>query len=124
MADPNKLKNLNRLRKRKRIRKHISGTAEKPRLFVYRSARNIYAQLIDDAKNRTLAGVSTLSPDVRKDEEKAGSRVEAANVVGKGIAEKAKNLKIKQVVFDRGGYQYHGRVRAVAEGARENGLEF
>lgn len=123
MADRIKQKRLSRAKKKLHIRKVIRGTSEKPRLVVYRSARNIYAQLVDDFTQKTLTGVSTLSPDFKVEISKKG-KIDAAKVVGKGIAEKAKKLKIKQVVFDRGGYLYHGRVKAVAEAARENGLEF
>ncbi|MFQ5648355.1 MAG: 50S ribosomal protein L18 [bacterium] len=115
---------LRRRTRRRRIRKKIFGTSERPRLTVFRSARNIYAQLVDDVNNKTLAGVSTLSPDVSDNAKKAGSKTDAAKLVGRAIAAKAKSLKVKAVVFDRGGYLYHGRVRAVAEGARENGLKF
>ncbi len=113
-----------RLHKRSRIRRKISGTAERPRLAVFRSARNIYAQLIDDVDQRTLAGVSTLTPDLKKSVGDAKTKIDAAKVVGKAIAEKAKKLKVGSVVFDRGGYLYHGRVKAVADGAREAGLKF
>ncbi len=124
MADTSRIKREKRLRKKLHIRKKISGTPERPRLAVFRSARNIYAQLIDDVNSRTLTGVSTLSPEVRKELAKVSSKVEAAKLVGQAIADRAAKLKIKRVVFDRGGYLYHGRVRAVAEGAREKGLEF
>ncbi len=124
MSDKNKVKNFRRLRKKKRIHKIVSGTSERPRLAVFRSARNIYAQLIDDVANRTLAGVSTLTPDLNGQVSKTKGKVDAAKLVGKAIADKAKALKVETVVFDRGGYLYHGRVRAIAEGARENGLKF
>ncbi len=124
MSDKNKVKNFRRLRKKKRIHKIVSGTSERPRLAVFRSARNIYAQLIDDVANRTLAGVSTLTPDLNGQVSKAKGKVDAAKLVGKAIADKAKALKVETVVFDRGGYLYHGRVKAIAEGARENGLKF
>jgi large subunit ribosomal protein L18 len=124
MSDKNKVKNFRRLRKKKRIHKIVSGTSERPRLAVFRSARNIYAQLIDDVANRTLAGVSTLTPDLNGQVSEAKGKVDAAKLVGKAIADKAKALKVETVVFDRGGYLYHGRVKAIAEGARENGLKF
>ncbi len=124
MSDKNKVKNFRRLRKKKRIHKIVSGTSERPRLAVFRSARNIYAQLIDDVANRTLAGVSTLTPDLNGQVSKTKGKVDAAKLVGKAIADKAKALKVETVVFDRGGYLYHGRVKAIAEGARENGLKF
>ncbi|MFQ6112597.1 MAG: 50S ribosomal protein L18 [bacterium] len=124
MAGKNKIRTLKRERKKLHIRKKITGTAERPRLAVFRSAKNIYAQMIDDVNNRTLTAVSTLSPDLKAEVSKSQNKVEAAKLVGKGIAEKAKSMKIKNVVFDRGGYLYHGRVKALADGARENGLEF
>jgi len=113
-----------RFRKRMRIRKKIMGTPERPRLAIFRSARNIYAQLVDDLHHQTLAVVSTLTPDIRSEVEKLETKIDAAKLVGKKIAEKASELNIKQVVFDRGGYMYHGRVKAVADAAREKGLKF
>jgi large subunit ribosomal protein L18 len=101
-----------------RIRKKINGTAEKPRLAVYRSNKAIYAQLIDDVKGNTIAAASSTECDV------TGPKVEQAKAVGKLIAEKATSNNITSVVFDRGGYLYHGRVKALAEGAREAGLAF
>ncbi|WP_091528734.1 50S ribosomal protein L18 [Alkalibacterium subtropicum] len=111
----------NKLRKKrhKRIRRNLSGTAERPRLSVFRSNTNIYAQLIDDVEGVTLASASSLDTDVSGD-----SKVEEAAAVGTLIAERAKNKDISVVVFDRGGYQYHGRVKALADAARENGLSF
>lgn len=109
-----------RLKRHRRVRKNISGTAERPRLNVFRSLNNIYAQIIDDTKGVTLVAASSLD----KDFEGYGGNVEAAKTVGKMVAEKAVKAGIKQVVFDRGGYVYHGRVAALAEGAREGGLEF
>lgn len=115
----------NKLRKKKhlRVRKKISGTPERPRLCVYRSLNNIYAQIIDDVKGHTLVAASTIDPAL-KGKLATGGNVEAAREVGKLIAEKALAKGIKKVVFDRGGYLYHGRVAALAEGAREGGLEF
>ena len=104
-----------------RVRNKIVGTSEVPRLCVFRSNTGIYAQIIDDETKTTLVSASSLEKDLKI---KNGSNVEAAKVVGKAIAEKAKKAKIKNVVFDRGGYLYHGRVKALAEAARENGLEF
>lgn len=124
MFDKNKFRNETRARKKRRIHKKIMGTPERPRLVVYRSAKNIYAQLVDDTQNRTLGGTSTLSPNVRKKLAKAEGKLGAAKLVGEQIAEKAKSLKIDAVVFDRGGYLYHGRIKAVADGAREKGLNF
>jgi large subunit ribosomal protein L18 len=118
-----KKKRLGRIRRHKRVRKKVFGIPERPRLCVFRSLRHIYAQIIDDTKGHTLLAVSTLSPDVR-DKIKYGGNIEAAKVVGKVLGEKAQALGIKKVVFDRGGYKYHGRVKALADAAREAGLEF
>lgn len=104
-----------------RIRKNLMGTSAVPRLCVFRSNTGIYAQIIDDETRTTLVSASSLDKDLKI---KNGSNVEAAKVVGKAIAEKATKAKITKVVFDRGGYLYHGRVKALAEAARENGLEF
>ena len=112
-----------RARRHKRVRGKVSGTAERPRLNVSRSVQHIYAQLIDDVNGRTLAAASTLDKGL-KTELKSGGNVEAAKAVGKLIAERGKTAGIGSVVFDRGGYKYHGRVQALAEGAREGGLEF
>ena len=112
--------NIARKKRHVRVRGKISGTAECPRLNVYRSLSNIYAQLIDDVAGVTLAQAST----VEKDFAQYGGNVEAAKAVGKKLAERATEKGIKECVFDRGGYVYHGRVAAVAEGAREGGLEF
>ena len=109
-----------RVRRHARVRKNISGTAERPRLNVFRSLNNIYAQIIDDVKGVTLVSASSLD----KEFESYGGNVEAAKAVGKAVAEKAVAAGVKSVVFDRGGYLYHGRVAALAEGAREGGLEF
>lgn len=109
-----------RLRRHKRVRKQISGTAERPRLAVFRSLKNIYAQVIDDDKGVTLVSASSLDKSI----EGNGGNKEAARAVGKLVAEKALAAGIKAVVFDRGGYIYHGRVLELAEGAREGGLEF
>ena len=110
-----------RLQRHKRIRATLSGTAEKPRLNVFRSNANITAQIIDDTKGVTLVSASTLESDLKI---KYGGNVEAAKLIGAEIAKRAKKANIKEVVFDRGGYLYHGRVKALAEAARENGLEF
>ena len=104
-----------------RIRKNILGTSEIPRLCVFRSNTGIYAQIIDDETRTTLVSASSLDKDLKI---KNGSNVEAAKVVGEALAKKATKAKITKVVFDRGGYLYHGRVKALAEAARENGLEF
>jgi len=105
-----------------RIRNKVVGTPERPRLFVFRSRRHTYAHLIDDSKGHTLATVTTEKLDGKKLDQ--GANIEAAKLVGKNIAEKAKALGISGVVFDRGGIQYHGRIKAVADAAREGGLKF
>ena len=114
-------RNSMRIVRHSRIRSKISGTSEVPRLCVFRSNTGIYAQIIDDEKQTTIVAASSMDKDLKI---KNGSNIEAAKVVGKAIAEKAKAKKIKEVVFDRGGYLYHGRVKALADAARENGLEF
>ena len=109
-----------RLHRHKRVRGKVSGTPERPRLNVFRSETNIYAQVIDDTKGVTLVSASSLE----KGFEGPGSNCEAAKKVGEAIAQRAKAKGIEAVVFDRGGYVYHGRVKALAEGAREGGLQF
>ncbi len=116
-------KNEARLRRHTRVRKKVSGTAEAPRLSVYRSLNHIYVQVIDDVKGVTLCSASTMEKEV-KGAVKDLSKTEAAKVVGKKVAERAVAKGIKTVVFDRGGYLYTGRVQAVADGAREAGLNF
>jgi len=106
-----------------RMRKRLVGTQERPRLCVHRSTKHIRAQVIDDASGRTLVSASSLDKEVRA-KLKGGGNIAASKVVGKEIAERAKSKGIEQVVFDRGGYQYHGRVQALAEAAREAGLKF
>lgn len=113
--------NIARKRRHVRVRKKISGSAACPRLNVYRSLKNIYAQIIDDDKGVTLAQASSLDATLNA---VYGGNNDSAKAVGKLIAEKAANAGVKQVVFDRGGYLYHGRVKELAEGAREGGLEF
>ncbi|MCY6354705.1 50S ribosomal protein L18 [Clostridium sp. ZS2-4] len=110
-----------RVKRHSRVRNKISGTSERPRLAVYRSEKNIYAQIIDDVAGRTLVSTSTLDKDFAG---KVGSNKEAAKVVGELIAKKAVENGIEEVVFDRGGYVYHGRIKELAEGAREAGLRF
>ena len=119
------IKNVTRNEMRKirhtRIRENLSGTSERPRLCVFRSNANIEAQIIDDVKGVTLVSASSLEKELNL---KNGGNVEAAKVIGAEIAKRAKKAKINTVVFDRGGYLYHGRVKALAEAAREGGLEF
>lgn len=107
-----------RLKRRRRVRVKVSGTAERPRLAVYKSLTNIYAQLIDDVKGVTLAQANV------KDIAKGKNDMEGAKEIGKLIAKKGKEVKISEVVFDRGGYNYHGKIKALADGAREGGLKF
>lgn len=104
-----------------RVRSKISGTSVKPRLNVFRSNSNIFAQIIDDEKKVTLVSASSIDKELKLEN---GSNIEAATKVGELLAKRAKEANIKEVVFDRGGYLYHGRVKALAEAARENGLEF
>jgi large subunit ribosomal protein L18 len=112
-----------RLRRRKRIRKKISGTNERPRLSVFKSLKHIYAQIINDEEGITLISACTLSPGIRE-QIKSGGNIAAAKIVGELIAKKALEKGIKTGVFDRGGYIYHGRVKMLAEAAREGGLQF
>jgi large subunit ribosomal protein L18 len=113
-----------RLRRKKRVRKKIRGTTERPRLCVFRSARHIYAQIIDDTAARTLVEASSLSGGSRSTIGKKGGNKEGAAMVGALIAEDALKQGIKRVVFDRNGFLYHGRIKALSEAAREKGLEF
>ena len=113
-----------RLRRKKSIRKKISGTAARPRLAIFRSSNHIYAQIIDDTVGRTLASASTMSAEFKENAEGHSGNKAAAQKVGNLIAEKAQAQGIKQVIFDRGGFLYHGRVKALADAARESGLEF
>lgn len=118
-------KNLDRRTKIKfKIRKKINGTADIPRLVVFRSLNQIYGQLIDDVAGKTILSVSTVSKDVNEKIKNEKGKISKSKLVGKIIAEKAKNENISTVVFDRGGYLYHGRIKAFAEGAREGGLKF
>ena len=112
-----------RIKRHMKVRQKISGTAERPRLCIYRSSRHIYAQLIDDTQGKTLVSVSTIEPLIR-DEFSYGGNREVAKKVGVLLAERALAKDITRVVFDRNGYKFHGRLAALAEGARENGLEF
>jgi large subunit ribosomal protein L18 len=116
-------KNFRRQRVHRRIRRRVRGSESGPRLNVFRSLNHIYAQIIDDARGCTLVSASSRDKEIRKTL-KGGGNVAAAKVVGKALAERAKNAGISRVVFDRGGYTYHGRVKALAEEARQNGLTF
>ena len=114
-------RNESRLERHKRVRAKVSGTKDIPRLNVFRSAKHISVQIIDDEKGVTLVSASSMDKDLKIAN---GGNIEAAKIVGAEIAKRAKKAKITKVVFDRGGYQYHGRVEALADAARENGLEF
>ncbi len=112
-----------RKRRHRRVRKRVVGTGRRPRFNVFRSLKHIYAQVIDDTKGHTLAAASTLDPELR-DELKGLSKTEQAKLVGRLVAKRALEHGVKEVAFDRGGYKYHGRVKSLAEAAREGGLEF
>ena len=114
---------LRRLKRKMRTRSKIFGSPERPRLSVIRTNKHIYAQIIDDQNGVTLAAASTLAPDIR-DKARGGNNTETAKLVGEAIGKRALEKDIKKVVFDRGGYLYHGKVKAMAEAAREAGLEF
>jgi large subunit ribosomal protein L18 len=113
-----------RLRRKKRVRKKIRGTPDRPRLSVFRSARHIYAQIIDDTSSKTLVDASSMSKDIKPMVGRKAGNKEGAAMVGEFIAKRALGRGIKKVVFDKNGFLYHGRIRTLAEAARENGLEF
>jgi large subunit ribosomal protein L18 len=113
-----------RLRSKIKIRKHISGTPERPRFTVYRSLGNIYAQLVDDTSGKTVAAASSISKELTEQIKEAKGKVAKSKLVGGLLAKKAVELNITSVVFDRNGYRYHGRIQAIADGAREGGLKF
>ena len=120
-----KSRELRRRRRHRRSRNRLKGSAQRPRVVVFRSLKNIEGQIVDDDLGRTLVGVSTLSPDLRGYTSTGpGPRVRHAFEAGKGLAKRARELGISEVVFDRGGYRYHGRVKAFADGARDGGLVF
>jgi len=120
--DKNKKKNLMQVRRHRRVRAKVSGTADRPRLSVFRSNRGMFLQLIDDTRGLTVASAS--SSELKKAAKSEGGKVSVSQELGKLLAQKAKDKKITQAVFDRGANKYHGRVKAAAEGAREGGLEF
>ena len=124
LNDRRKKKEIRRKAVRQRIRRRVRGTAERPRLAVFRSDRHLHLQVIDDVEGKTLASLSTQEEAFRKQGFQHGATVPAAKAAGKLIGERAKAAGIGKVVFDRGGYAYHGRVRAIADAAREVGLEF
>ena len=122
--NPQKAKQRLRTRRAKRVRKNVFGTPQRPRLSVHRSLTNMYSQIIDDTAGRTLVSVSTLNADVKNEAGNQGGNVKAAAVLGEKLAAAAKERGINQVVFDRGPYRYHGRVKALADAARKAGLAF
>ena len=124
MRDRQTEKRQARIRRKKHIRKVIHGTSDRPRLVVYRSLNNIYAQLVNDVEMTTITGVSSLSPALKDTLSKAKTPVERSLMVGEAVAKVAKERGISKVVFDRNGFPYHGHVKAVADGARKAGLEF
>jgi large subunit ribosomal protein L18 len=111
-------------KKKASIRKQVIGTPERPRLTIYRSAKHVYAQIIDDTSGKTLVSASTISKELREEMKAVKSEMEVCKLVGKYTAKRALEKKIQNVVYDRNGYLYHGRVKAVADGAREGGLKF
>ncbi|MCJ7576879.1 MAG: 50S ribosomal protein L18 [candidate division Zixibacteria bacterium] len=124
MPSKEKLKKIRIDRRRKRVRKKVVGSSQRPRLCVYKSLRHTYAQLVDDRTGRTISGVSSLSPQIRDQIQKENNKSAKSRKVGLFVAVKAKELGITKVVFDRNKYPYHGRIKSLAEGAREGGLEF
>ncbi len=124
MLNANKIKRQKRIRRKIRIRAKIKGTAQRPRLSVFRSNKHIFLQLIDDEKRKTLVSVGDFQPKTTKKSKIKTVKTKAAFEAGKILAELAKKKKITSVIFDRGGYAYHGRIKAAAEGAREGGLKF
>lgn len=112
------------MRDRKRRKKRIRGDSQRPRLVIFRSLNNIYGQIVDDSTSQTLVGASSLSKEIREEVKKSKGKTEKSKLVGKLIAQRALSKNIRQVIFDRNGYAYHGRVKALAESAREAGLEF
>lgn len=123
MALGDKARQERRLRRHRRVRKKVFGSSDRPRLVIYRSLNNLEGQIVDDTKGVTLLGISTLSGDLKENGGEL-SKTERGRLAGKLLAERARDKGITQVVFDRGGYLYHGRVKAFADGAREGGLEF
>ncbi len=124
MKSKNQVKFASRMRRKKHISKVVHGTSQRPRLVVYRSLKHIYAQVVDDSKGIVLLGLSSLNPAVKKDLAEVKGKMAASTALGKAVAQLAKDKGVEHVVFDRNGYLYHGRIKAVAEGAREGGLIF
>ncbi|MEA3361540.1 MAG: 50S ribosomal protein L18 [Thermodesulfobacteriota bacterium] len=113
-----------RLKRKKRVRKKIEGSSERPRLTVFKTSRHIYAQIIDDSNGRTLLSASSISKDILSKAQGIGGNIKGAKLIGETIGKKGKEKGIEEVVFDRNGFLYHGRVKALADAARENGLKF
>lgn len=124
MKNISELRTMSRRRRHRRIRKRVQGTSERPRLVVHRSLRQVYLQVVDDGAARTLASASTLDRSARERLQGVESRMERSKLVGELLAERAREKGISQVVFDRGGFPYHGHIKAVADGARKGGLVF
>ncbi|MBX7151157.1 50S ribosomal protein L18 [bacterium] len=124
MSDQHTLKTAKRAKIRKRIRRKLAGTTERPRLAIFRSVKHIYAQLIDDSQGKTLVHISSTADAVKNAVSGSKGKIGVSKAVGMEVAKAAKSKGIEKVVFDRGGYQFHGRVKAVADGAREGGLQF
>lgn len=124
MSNRSNSKQQSRARRRKHIQQKIRGSVTRPRLVVFRSSKHIYAQLVDDFNHQTITGASTLCKDILEEIKKGTSKLAKAKIVGKHIAQLAKQKNIETIVFDRAGYLYHGRVKALADGAREGGLKF
>jgi len=124
MSNMSRSKQIGSQRRQKRVRKKVKGTPQHPRLCVYKSLKQIYAQVIDDISGRTITGTSSLNPEIEKMLEKGENKVKVSKKVGLYLAKLVKDKGIEKVVFDRNRYRYHGRVKALAEGAREGGLKF
>jgi large subunit ribosomal protein L18 len=117
-------KKANRLKRKRRVRKKIEGSSERPRLTVFKTARHIYAQLIDDSNGITLLSASTISKDIKSKAKGIGGNIKGAKLIGETLGKKGKQKGVEEIVFDRNGFLYHGRIKALADAARENGLKF
>jgi large subunit ribosomal protein L18 len=117
-------KKANRLKRKRRVRKKIEGSSERPRLTVFKTARHIYAQIIDDSKGITLLSASTISKDIKSKAKGIGGNIKGAKLIGETLGKKGKQKGVEEIVFDRNGFLYHGRIKALADAARENGLKF
>jgi large subunit ribosomal protein L18 len=117
-------KKANRLKRKRRVRKKIEGSSERPRLTVFKTARHIYAQLIDDSNGITLLSASTISKDIKSKAKGIGGNIKGAKLIGETLGKKGKQKGVEEIVFDRNGFLYHGRIKALADAARESGLKF